>query len=84
MGELIILKMFFFSIKFLSILGFDRLLQNIINEWKNDITRNQIPQIVGGVGPLHSLRQLSKSKDLIYTIYNFFSVGLCRAFFGSC
>ena len=84
MGELIILKMFFFSIKFLSILGFDRLLQNIINEWKNDITRNQIPQIVGGVGPLHSLRQLSKSKDLIYTIYNFSSVWLCRALFGSC
>ena len=52
----------------LSILGFDRLLQNIINEWKNDITRNQIPQIVGGVGPLHSLRQLSKLSIFLHIL----------------
>ena len=51
--------LFFLFLTDFRILGVDRLLNNIITEWGNDIKRNQIPQIVGGVGPLHSLRQLS-------------------------
>jgi len=40
------------------VLGQERLLTNIFTDWGNDIKRNQIPQILGGVGPLHSVRQL--------------------------
>ena len=47
------------------ILGIDRLLTNIMTDWGNDIKRNQIPQIVGGVGPMHSLRQLSEFIDRV-------------------
>lgn len=40
------------------VLGVDRLVTNILTDWGNDIKRNQIPKILGGVGPLHSIRQL--------------------------
>ena len=45
---------------FVRILGIERLMSNLLNEWGTDIKRNQIPRILGGVGPMHSFRQLSK------------------------
>jgi autophagy-related protein 2 len=47
------------------VLGQERLLTNIFTDWGNDIKRNQIPKILGGVGPLHSVRQLCKSQIMI-------------------
>ena len=40
------------------ILGPDRLLVHILEEWLNDIKRNQIPYVLGGVGPVSSLVQI--------------------------
>lgn len=42
------------------ILGFDRLLNFILKEWLHDIKKNQLPSILSGVGPMHSLVQLCK------------------------
>ncbi|KAK7082787.1 Autophagy protein [Halocaridina rubra] len=40
------------------LLGVDRLIQYISNEWINDIRRNQLPSVLGGVGPMHSVGKL--------------------------
>ncbi|KAG7163547.1 autophagy-related protein 2 homolog A-like [Homarus americanus] len=40
------------------LLGIDRLIQYITNEWVNDIRRNQLPSVLGGVGPMHSVGKL--------------------------
>lgn len=40
------------------LLGVDRLIQYVSNEWINDIRRNQLPSVLGGVGPMHSLGKL--------------------------
>lgn len=45
---------FFFS----RLLGVDKLFSYAINEWLNDIKKNQLPGLLGGVGPIHSLVQL--------------------------
>lgn len=42
------------------ILGFDRLLNFLIQEWLQDIKKRQLPKILGGVGPMYSLVQLCK------------------------
>ena len=42
------------------ILGIDKVLTYAINEWTTDIKRNQLPSLLGGVGPMHSLMQLCK------------------------
>lgn len=42
------------------ILGFDRLLNFFIQEWLQDIKKRQLPNILGGVGPMYSLVQLCK------------------------
>lgn len=42
------------------LLGVDKLFSYAINEWLNDIKKNQLPGILGGVGPIHSLVQLGK------------------------
>ena len=39
-------------------MGPDRLLVHILEEWLNDIKRNQIPYVLGGVGPVSSLVQI--------------------------
>ena len=36
----------------------ERLIEFFSNEWFQDIKTNQLPSILGGVGPLHSLVQL--------------------------
>ena len=48
------------------IAGFDKLLTLLVTEWLTDIRQNQIPQILGGVGPMHSVLQLVQGlKDLV-------------------
>lgn len=42
------------------ILGVDKLFTYLITEWLNDIKRNQLPSLLGGVGPMRSLVQLSR------------------------
>ena len=47
------------------ILGVDRLFTLLITEWLADIRQNQIPNILGGVGPMYSVLQLLQGvKDL--------------------
>lgn len=41
------------------LLGFDKLVNFVLTEWTNDIKKNQLPSLLGGVGPMHSLVQLS-------------------------
>lgn len=40
------------------LLGFSKLVQYLLHEWLYDIIKNQLPSILGGVGPLHSVVQL--------------------------
>lgn len=51
-----------------SLLGVDKLFSYAINEWLNDIKKNQLPGLLGGVGPIHSLVQLGK----YHTMYLYF------------
>ncbi|XP_039598032.1 autophagy-related protein 2 homolog B-like isoform X1 [Polypterus senegalus] len=49
------------------LLGVDKLFAYAIGEWLNDIKKNQLPGILGGVGPIHSLVQLVQGvKDLVW------------------
>lgn len=48
------------------LLGVDKLFSYAINEWLNDIKKNQLPGILGGVGPIHSLVQLGKLESCFY------------------
>ncbi|KAG2457563.1 ATG2B protein, partial [Polypterus senegalus] len=52
---------------FFRLLGVDKLFAYAIGEWLNDIKKNQLPGILGGVGPIHSLVQLVQGvKDLVW------------------
>lgn len=42
------------------LLGLDKLLMFLWNEWATDIKKNQIPSLLVGVGPMHSFVQLCK------------------------
>ncbi|KAL7049279.1 hypothetical protein ACKWTF_003650 [Chironomus riparius] len=49
------------------ILGVDRLINFLIQEWLQDIKKRQLPKILGGVGPMYSLVQLFQGIfDLFY------------------
>lgn len=51
----------FLSLSFLtlcSLLGVDKVIQYAVTEWLTDIRKNQLPGILGGVGPMHSVVQL--------------------------
>ncbi|CAG9820878.1 unnamed protein product [Phaedon cochleariae] len=49
------------------LLGFDKLINYLLQEWLNDIKKNQLPSILGGVGPMHSLVQLFQGvRDLFW------------------
>ncbi|XP_023684208.2 autophagy-related protein 2 homolog B isoform X3 [Paramormyrops kingsleyae] len=49
------------------LLGVDKLFSYAINEWLNDIRKNQLPGLLGGVGPMHSLVQLVQGfRDLVW------------------
>ncbi|XP_063039529.1 autophagy-related protein 2 homolog B-like isoform X2 [Engraulis encrasicolus] len=49
------------------LLGVDRLVSYALHEWISDIKRNQLPGLLGGVGPIHSLLQLAQGcRDLFW------------------
>ncbi|KAJ8968662.1 hypothetical protein NQ314_002185, partial [Rhamnusium bicolor] len=49
------------------LLGFDKLIAYLLQEWLNDIKKNQLPSLLGGVGPMHSLVQLFQGvRDLFW------------------
>ncbi|XP_065883382.1 autophagy-related protein 2 homolog B-like isoform X2 [Dysidea avara] len=47
------------SIKLCGVLGWDRLLSEVINVWTSDV-KSQLPKILGGVGPMHYLMQFAQ------------------------
>lgn len=49
------------------LLGFDKLMTFLLSEWLQDIKKNQLPSLLGGVGPMHSLIQLFQGiRDLFW------------------
>lgn len=49
------------------ILGFDKLMSFLLQEWLNDIKQNQIPSLLGGVGPIFAVVQLLQGvRDLFW------------------
>ncbi|CAL7949589.1 unnamed protein product [Xylocopa violacea] len=49
------------------LLGFDKLVTFLLSEWLQDIKKNQLPSLLGGVGPIHSLVQLFQGiRDLFW------------------
>ena len=48
------IKMMFY---FLSLLGVERTILFAVTEWLKDIKKNQLPTILGGIGPMYSLVQ---------------------------
>lgn len=51
------------------LLGFDKLVAFLFSEWLQDIKKNQLPSLLGGVGPMHSLVQLCKSVCSPFSLY---------------
>ena len=43
------------------LLGFDKLMSFLFAEWLQDIKKNQLQSLLGGVGPMYSVVQLGKS-----------------------
>uniref|UniRef100_A0A9L0R7L0 Autophagy related 2A n=1 Tax=Equus caballus TaxID=9796 RepID=A0A9L0R7L0_HORSE len=54
------------------LLGVDKVLGYALNEWLQDIRKNQLPGLLGGVGPMHSVVQLCECLALgaLETAYN--------------
>ncbi|XP_076360508.1 autophagy-related 2 isoform X2 [Tachypleus tridentatus] len=51
----------------LGLLGVDKLLAYALSEWLTDIKKNQLPSLLGGVGPMHSIVQLFQGiRDLFW------------------
>lgn len=49
------------------VLGVNKLINSLVNEWVYDIKKNQLPSILGGVGPMHSFMKLFGGlKDFIW------------------
>ncbi|GFG37838.1 hypothetical protein Cfor_03151 [Coptotermes formosanus] len=49
------------------LLGFDKLITFILNEWLQDIKKNQLPSLLVGVGPMHAVVQLFQGiRDLFW------------------
>ncbi|KAI5741739.1 hypothetical protein M8J76_016678 [Diaphorina citri] len=49
------------------LLGFNKLLSFMQAEWSQDIYKNQLPSLLGGVGPMYSLVQLAQGiRDLFW------------------
>ncbi|XP_072742677.1 autophagy-related protein 2 homolog B [Anoplolepis gracilipes] len=49
------------------LLGYDKLLAYLASEWLQDIKKNQLPSLLGGVGPMHSVVQLFQGiRDLFW------------------
>uniref|UniRef100_A0A8C5WLY3 Autophagy related 2A n=1 Tax=Leptobrachium leishanense TaxID=445787 RepID=A0A8C5WLY3_9ANUR len=56
-SSLICVFLFLFHV-FHRLLGADKVFAYALNEWLTDIRKNQLPGILGGVGPMHSVVQL--------------------------
>lgn len=52
------------------VLGVDRLLNYLVQEWLQDIKKRQLPKILGGVGPMYSLVQLCKFVQFLNCLSN--------------
>lgn len=51
---------------FFSLLGFEKLLTYVTQEWLQDIKKHQLPSLLGGVGPMYSfVRLIQGIRDLI-------------------
>ncbi|XP_061721748.1 autophagy-related protein 2 homolog A [Cydia pomonella] len=51
----------------LGLLGLEKLVQWALHEWLSDIKRHQLPGLLGGIGPMHSLLQLITGiRDLVW------------------
>ncbi|XP_075983297.1 autophagy-related 2 isoform X2 [Anticarsia gemmatalis] len=51
----------------LGLLGLDKLIQWALHEWLSDIKRHQLPGLLSGIGPMHSLLQLITGiRDLLW------------------
>nr|CAD7457088.1 unnamed protein product [Timema tahoe] len=49
------------------LLGIDKLLNFVVSEWLQDIKKNQLPSLLGGVGPMHAVVQLFQGiRDLFW------------------
>ncbi|KAI8514937.1 Autophagy protein [Branchiostoma belcheri] len=49
------------------LLGYDKMVAYAVTEWGEDIRKNQLPGILGGVGPMHSLVQIVQGiVDLVW------------------
>ncbi|XP_011643358.1 autophagy-related protein 2 homolog B [Pogonomyrmex barbatus] len=49
------------------LLGYDKLLTYLVSEWLQDIKKNQLPSLLGGVGPMYSVVQLFQGiRDLFW------------------
>jgi len=46
------------------LLGFDKLLNFIVNEWLQDIKKNQLQSLLGGIGPMHAVVQLCEYRSI--------------------
>lgn len=57
-GKLVFSCKIHFSAPLSSLLGVDKVIQYAVTEWLTDIRKNQLPGILGGVGPMHSVVQL--------------------------
>lgn len=62
------------------LLGVDKLFSYAINEWLSDIKKNQLPGLLGGVGPIHSLVQLGECINFCVThiIAHFVKCNNCK------
>ncbi|OTF77135.1 hypothetical protein BLA29_010783 [Euroglyphus maynei] len=52
------------------LLGIDKVIQFAIEEWGRDIKRNQLPSILGGVGPMHSFIQLCSYNFSVVVVFH--------------
>ncbi|KYQ51543.1 Autophagy-related protein 2 like protein A [Trachymyrmex zeteki] len=49
------------------LLGYDKLFTYLVSEWLQDIKKNQLPSLLGGVGPMYSVVQLFQGiRDLFW------------------
>lgn len=56
------------------LLGFDKLVAYLLAEWLQDIKKNQLPSLLGGVGPMHSLVQLCEYTVLLLLKQNIVTI----------
>jgi len=54
------------------LLGIDRVVAFALAEWLQDIKKNQLPSLLGGVGPLYSLVQLGQFNLVHFRVNRYF------------